>query len=78
MKKFTGKEIDLATTALRFIFAKEWPTLDEDGARLVVQDFLEAHEEGVDGAEYARRIGIGNLSSYADCMKARALKGWDH
>ena len=76
MKEFTDKEKDLGETALRFVFAKEWPTLDFNGRRLVVQDFLETHEEGVSGAEYLRRIGLGNLASYADCMKARLLRGW--
>lgn len=72
MKEFTRKETELGETALRFMFAKEWPTLDDEGRRLVVQDFLEVHtEDKVDGAEYVRRIGLGNLASYADCMKAR-------
>ena len=77
MKEFDAKMKRLAETALQFIFVKEWPSLDAEGARLVVQDFLEAHEDDkISGAEYVRRIGIGNLVSYADCMKARLLRGW--
>jgi hypothetical protein len=76
MKEFTGKETSLAETALQFVYPKEWLILDKEGRQLVIQDFLEAHDEGVSGAEYARRVGMGNLASYADCMKARFLRGW--
>jgi len=77
MKEFDAKKKSLAETALQFMFAKEWPTLDDEGRRLVVQDFLEVHtEDKVSGAEYLRRIGIGNLADYANCMKARLLRGW--
>ena len=62
---------------LRLYFGDEFEKLSNTDATLVARDFLDAfNEERVVTIEYGRRIGKGNLQSYADAMQARAAKGW--
>jgi hypothetical protein len=81
MKEYEGVMHGLAAKSLRGVFGDEYDhldVLDPDGSKLIRQDFLEANEkEGLDVREYHRRIGPNSLESYARCMKARFLKGWD-
>jgi hypothetical protein len=81
MKDFGPIMRGLADCSLRSVFADEWVKLDEEGQRLVRQDFLETNDcpafEGVSAFEFRRRIGEGNLASYAATMKARLSKGWN-
>jgi hypothetical protein len=81
MKDFGPIMRGLADCSLRSVFAAEWVKLDEEGQRLVRQDFLETNDcpagEGVSVFAYFRRIGEGNLESYAATMKARLRCGWD-
>ena len=77
MKDFGAVMRGLADAALENVFNAEWIKLSSADAKLVRQDFLEASEENRIGAsEYSRRIGKGNLQSYADTMQARFRKGW--
>lgn len=63
--------------ALQSAFGREYFDLDAEGKRLVLQDFLDANaEDGTSASEYKRRIGAGNLASYADVMRVRARRGW--
>lgn len=82
------KTIDLAPKApgeylyayklLRESFGPEFDKLSNTDAALIGRDFLEATEEdGIDSDEYLRRIGRGNLQSYAEVMRVRARKGWN-
>lgn len=78
MKKFSIIQHSQAGKNLIHIFGEEYFNLDEEGARLVRQDWLEVlEEEGISPSEYLRRIGSGNLYSYAKTMKLRMLLGWN-
>lgn len=75
MKQFSTQAHYLAHNALQAAFGAEFTNLQEHDAFLIRQDFLEAE---CPASEYARRIGRGNLQSYADVMVVRERKGWDH
>jgi hypothetical protein len=77
MKDFGAVMRGFGATTLEEVFGAEWVKLDADGQRLVLQDFLEASEHYVTPREYRRRIGEGNLASYAAVMKVRERRGWD-
>lgn len=54
---------------------REWMSLTDEGRALVVDDYRSAmREDSCDAAEYRRRIGAGNLKSYADCLIAGAKR----
>lgn len=62
---------------LERVFGAEWIKLDSHAQALVAQDYLDAESEDKCGArEYARRIGRGNLASYAQVMAVRERQGW--
>jgi len=67
-----------ADSAMLFAFAKEWQKLREFPALkdLLITDFLDAHaEDGISSPEYAKRIGAGNLRTYANVLvSAQNLK----
>ena len=59
-------------------FGQEFDKLTNTDAALVGRDFMDARkEDDIDSREYARRIGRGNLQSYAEVMRVRARKGWN-
>jgi len=76
MQDFGAVLRGMGHNALEIVFNAEWIGLSESDARLVLQDFLEASQEGVTANQYARRIGRGNLQAYADTMQARFRNGW--
>lgn len=65
------------TIALADRFGDEWTNLARGDRAHVVRDFYDLvtgeypDEEREAAAEYARRIGRGNLASYAACQRAR-------
>ena len=61
---------------LREVFGHEFDALSNTDAALVGRDYLDAAEDDCDANEYARRIGRGNLQSYAKVMRVRVQKGW--
>lgn len=49
----------------------EYTELPLEDQRRICLDFLDARrEDGCGVPAYLKRIGIGNLSSYADCLRA--------
>ena len=63
----------LAYVILEQVFNAEWINLDSDAQRKVAADFIDAASEDNCGArEYQRRIGDGNLASYARCLKVQS------
>ena len=59
-----------AAGILAQVFGDEWPAISRADAELVCADYLCAVDEDNCGArEYQRRIGRGNLQSYADCLR---------
>ena len=68
-----GERGKTAIEAIDAAFPGEYGPLDPRRRSLVIRDYLLAVEEdGINAAEYARRIGRGNLASYADCLVAGA------
>jgi hypothetical protein len=62
----------IVSLLLEATFGDEWTDLNDHTRRLVRTDYMHAADsENIGGREYLRRIGSGNLSSYADCLKAR-------
>ena len=52
-------------------FGEEWTKLDTVEKGRIGRDYSAAmYEEGCSVAEYARRIGRGNLRAYTDCINA--------
>ncbi len=55
---------------LEQVFNAEWLVLESADQRKIADDFLDAaNGENCSAREYARRIGAGNLASYARCLK---------
>jgi hypothetical protein len=51
-------------------FGAEWSTLAADDQRNVLADYTDAaREDSIGPREYRRRIGAGNLASYARCIR---------
>jgi len=74
-----GEAYRLDLLALRSAFGREFLALDAGGRRLLVADLREVvREERMPppsaAREMARRVGRGNLASYADCLKAGAAR----
>jgi hypothetical protein len=52
------------------MFPGEWHALSAYDRSAIIVDAIDAAEHGCDAAEYKRRIGAGNLQSYADALNA--------
>ena len=77
IKDFGAVMRGLAGTALEYTWGAEYIGLSSIQEKLVMQDFLEASEgENLTANQYYRRIGKGNLLSYAECLVARLHHGW--
>jgi len=60
-----------AIAALEIEFGADWLYLTAAHKRLVMDDFIDANvAEGCSAIEYGRRIGAGNLGSYAKTLAA--------
>jgi len=67
-----------AMNELTKIAGAEYAHMSRYHQRLVVRDFLDTiKSEDCPLTTYARRIGHGNMQSYANCMAIREQKGWD-
>lgn len=72
-----GTNYPMAHDICQQVFGAEWRSLSAEDRENVAHDFSDAmREDQCTGLEYARRIGAGNLQSYADVMRARVRKGW--
>ena len=60
-------ELAAAATGLEAVFGNEWTDLDDSVLFSVALDFCDAN---CSATEYARRIGLGNLQSYAATLSA--------
>ena len=70
-----------AYSVLRAEFGDEFDQLTNTDAALIGRDYLDGYDDpdetDFDSREYARRIGKGNLQSYADVMRVRETQGWN-
>lgn len=56
-------------------FGNEYRNLSREDRRRVTEDFTAAWtEDGCNAHEYRRRIGRGNLQSYADCLRVGEIR----
>jgi hypothetical protein len=61
-----------ASRAIRRVFGAEWNAPNFCGRRAVLEDFISAD---CSAAEYARRIRLGNLQAYANCLLVGSAGG---